>query len=98
MGRIPEIPGPILWGILSTPIILALIVERFWGQRRRRALWVILIAAASINVSVASTAYFRQLNVPLIVWSTMTVLGVIIVFAVAEKYLASEASGRKSSR
>jgi len=37
-GRIQEIPGPILWGILSTPAIVALIFERFWEYRGRRSL------------------------------------------------------------
>jgi hypothetical protein len=98
MGRIPEIPGPLLWGIFSTPGILALILERFWGHRRRWALWVILTVTASVNVSVASIAYFRQWNPPLIVWSTVTTLWVVAIFIVAEKYLAWESSGRKSSR
>src|SRR5581483_7551583 len=74
MGRIPEIPGPLLWGILSTPGILALILERFWKHRRRRELWLILIVAAAINTSAMLVAYFRQWNPPLIVWSTMTTL------------------------
>lgn len=98
MGRIPKIPGPLLWGILSTPGILALIMERFWGHRRRRALWVILIVAASINVSAMFAAYFWQWNPPVIVWSTMTALWVVVVFVVAEKLLAWEPSDRKSSR
>jgi hypothetical protein len=88
MGRIPEIPGPLLSGIFSTPAILALILERFWGHRGRRALWVVLIVTASVNVSATSIAYFRHWNPPLIVSSTMTTLWVVVVFIVAEKYLA----------
>jgi hypothetical protein len=56
-GRIREIPGPILWGILSTPGIVALILERFWEHRRRRALWGILIIVALANISATLTAY-----------------------------------------
>lgn len=52
MGRIPKIPGPILWGVLSTPGIIALILERFWEHRRRLSLWVISGVVALINVSV----------------------------------------------
>ena len=39
-GRIREIPGPVLWGIISTPGIAALILERYWrfrGWRIHRA-------------------------------------------------------------
>ena len=97
MGRIPQIPGPLLWGILSTPGILGLILERFWADRRRRALWVILIVAASINVSAMFAAYFWHWNPPVIVWSTMTGLWVVVVFVVVEKFLAWEGGNRKSS-
>jgi CHASE2 domain-containing sensor protein len=96
MGRIPKIPGPLLWGILSTPGIVALILERFWEHRRRRALWVILAVAASINVSTMLAAYSYRWNPPVIVWSTMTALWVVVVFVVAERSLAREHTGRKS--
>ena len=96
-GSVPDIPGPILWGILSTPGIVALILERFWEHRRRRALWVISIVAASINVSAIFTAYFLRWNPPVIVWSTMTGLWVVVVFVVAEKFVARDRSGRKGS-
>jgi len=95
-GNVPNIPGPILWGILSTPCIVALILERFWKHRHRRALWAILIAAASINISAMVAAYRWQWNPPVIVWSTMTVLWVIVVFVAAEKFLSWQGSDRKS--
>jgi hypothetical protein len=97
MGRTPEIPGPLLWGIFSTPAILALILDRFWEHRRRYALWVILIVTAAVNVSVVSIAYFRQWNPPLIVWSTMTTLWVVVIFIVAGKLLVRERGGRRNS-
>jgi hypothetical protein len=95
MGRIPSIPGSLLWGILSTPTIIALILERFWRDRRRLALWAILIAVASINISAMFAAYFWQWNPPILVWSTTTGLWVVAVFVVAEKVLAWERSERK---
>ena len=88
MGRIPNIPGPLLWGILSTPGIVALILERFWKHRHRFALWVISSTAALINVSAMVVAYSRQWNPPVILWSTMTALWVVVVFVVAEKFLS----------
>jgi hypothetical protein len=66
MGRIRQIPGALLWGILSTFGVTALILERFWKDRRRLVLWVILIAVASINVSAIFVAYSRQWNPPLV--------------------------------
>lgn len=93
MGRIPNIPGPILWGILSTPGIVALIMERFWRYRHRRSLWLICIVAAAINVLAMFTAYFLQWNPPVIVWSVMTVLGVIVVFVVTEKFVIRDSGG-----
>jgi hypothetical protein len=98
MGRIPNIPGPVLWGFLSTVGIVALMLERFWKHRRRWVLWIILISAASINVSATLAAYWWQWNPPVVVWSTMTVLWVIIVFVVTAKLLGWEGSDRKSSR
>ena len=86
-GEVPDIPGPILWGILSTPGIAALVLERFWEHRRRRALWVISTAAALINISAMVVAYSFQWNPPVIVWSVITVLWVIFVFIAAEKFV-----------
>ena len=91
-GRVQEIPGPILWGILSTPVIVALIFERFWQFRRRLLLWVISIIAASINVLAMFVAYSFQWNPPAIVWSGMTVLWVIVVFIVAQKFVTRNRS------
>jgi hypothetical protein len=96
MGRIPKFSGPLLWGILSTPGIVALILERFWKHRRRRALWAILIAATSINISAVVAAYRWQWNPPVILWSTMTVLWMMVVFVVAEKFLSWQGSDRKT--
>ncbi|SRR6266566_1989219 len=92
-GRIQEIPGPILWGILSTPGIVALILERFWEYRRRRSLWVLLIVAASINVSAVFVAHYFRWNPPVIVWSTMTGLWIMAIFIVAQKFVARNHSG-----
>jgi hypothetical protein len=96
-GSVPNIPGQILWGILSTPVIVALILERFWEQRRRRSLWVIIIVSASINISAMFTAYSWQWNPPVLVWSTMTALWLVVVFTVTEKFIGRNRRGRKSS-
>jgi peptidoglycan/LPS O-acetylase OafA/YrhL len=92
-GEAPDIPGPILWGILSTPGIVALILERFWRYRHRRSLWVICIVAAAINVSAMFIAYSLRWNPPVIVWSVMTVLWVIFVFVVTEKFVIRDPGG-----
>jgi hypothetical protein len=89
-GTIQQIPGPILWGILSTPCIVALIFERFWQFRRRLLLWVISIIAGSINVLAMFVAYFFRWNPPVLVWSGMTVLWVIAVFVVAQKVVTRD--------
>ena len=86
MGRIPEIPGPILWGMISTPGIVALILEQFWVYRRQRWPWVISFVAASVNVSVMTVAYWRRWNPPVIVWSTITVLWVTFLLVVGNKF------------
>lgn len=98
MGRIPQIPGALLWGVLSTFGITALILEQFWKHRRRRLLWVILIVVASINVSAVFAAYSWHWNPPIVVWSTITGLSVVLVFVVADKLLAWNRSDRKSPR
>jgi hypothetical protein len=92
-GRIREIPGPILWGIISTPGIVALIFERFWQYRCRRSLWMITGLAASMNVVAMVTAYYLEWNPPVILWSAATVLWVIVVFAVAQKAVARNGNG-----
>jgi hypothetical protein len=86
-GRIQQIPGPILWGILSTPVIVALIFERFWEHRRRRSLWVVSIVVVLINVSEIFITYSFQWNPPVIVWGGLTVLWVIGAFIVAKKLI-----------
>src|SRR5947209_2937456 len=93
IGTIPTIPKPILWGILSTPGIVALIFEQFWHHRRRRALWVISGAAASINASVMFIAYSSQWDLPVIVWSVATVLYVVVVFMVTKRFLVRNRNG-----
>ena len=97
MGRIPEIPGPLLWGILSTPGIVALILERFWEYRRRPALWVILIIAASTNVSAIYIAHSVGWNPPITVWGLVTGLCLTVVFIVAKKFLVQDGGGRNNS-
>ena len=84
-GRIQEIPRPILWGIFSTPVIVALVFERLWEYRHRRSLWVVSIVVASINVLAIFVAYSLRWDPPLIVWSTMTGIWIIAVFIVAQK-------------
>jgi hypothetical protein len=93
MGRIPDIPGAILWGVLSTPGIVALILEHFWKHRRRRALWVILLVVASINIAAACIAYSWHWNPPVIVWSTMTGLLLVAVFVVTKKLVGPKKIG-----
>jgi len=94
MGTIPDIPGPILWGILSTLGIVALILERFWKHRRRPALWFILLSSASINGAAMVAAYSWQWDPPVIVWSTTTGFWVVVVFVVAERILSRERRDR----
>jgi len=92
-GKIPYIPKPILWGIFSTPVIVALIFERFWEYRRQRSLWVVSIVAASLNVLAVFVAYSLRWNPPVIVWSTITGLWIIGVFIVAQKVVTRNRSG-----
>jgi Na+/melibiose symporter-like transporter len=93
MGTIPDIPGPILWGILSIPAVIALIMERFWQYRHRRSLWVICLVTATINALAMFIAYSFRWNPPVIVWSALTVLWVLFVFGAAEKFVVRN-SGR----
>ena len=92
LGKIPDISGPILWGLLSTPVIIALILERFWEHRRRRSLWLVLMAAASINVSAMFVAYRLRWNPPVIVWSATTGAWMVAVFVAAQKFVARDRS------
>jgi hypothetical protein len=98
MGRIPNIPGSLLWGILSTPSIAALILERFWKYRRRPALWGIVTAAVLINVSAMFVAYSRQWNPPVLAWSIPTGLWMVAVFVIAQKILAGGNTGKTGVR
>lgn len=87
LGRIPEIPAPILWGIISTPGIVALIMERYWEYRHRGSLWAVSIIAAFLNVSGMVIAYSFRWNPPVLVWFAITFLYVILLFVVAEKFV-----------
>jgi Na+/melibiose symporter-like transporter len=87
MGTIPDIPGPILWGILSTPAIVALVLEQFWEHRRRRSLWVVCAVAALINVAGMFVAYSFRWEPPVGVWSVITVTWVTFVLVGARKFV-----------
>jgi len=43
-------------------------------------------------------AYSRQWNPPIVVWSTITGLSVVLIFVVADKLLAWNHDDRKSPR
>jgi hypothetical protein len=91
-GTIQQIPGPILWGILSTPGIVGLVLEGFWKYRRRPALWIILAVMAAINISVVTIAYFRGWNPPVLVWSMVTGACMVPIFALTSKLLGAGGS------
>ncbi len=93
-GEIRDIPGPILWGILSDAGIAALILERYWRYRRRWSLWLLLLAAASINSSVVFVAYYLGWHVPVLVWSTLTGLCVVVLFVVADRVVGGKHKGQ----
>lgn len=86
-GRIEPIPGPILWGLLSTPVIFALILERYWKYRRRRSLWIISGAAGLANIAAMLVAFSLGWSPPVLVWSAATVFYLMGAFFVAEKIL-----------
>lgn len=86
-GRIEPIPGPILWGLLSTPVIFALILERYWKYRRRRSLWIISGAAGLANIAAMLIAFSLGWSPPVLVWSAATVFYLMGAFFVAEKIL-----------
>jgi peptidoglycan/LPS O-acetylase OafA/YrhL len=89
---IRDIPGPILWGILSTPGIVALLLEGFWRYRRRPALWIILGVIAAINISAVTIAYLRGWNPPVLVWSMVTGACMIPICVLTSKLLGTEGS------
>jgi peptidoglycan/LPS O-acetylase OafA/YrhL len=91
-GTIRDIPGPILWGILSTPGIVGLVLEGFWKYRRRPALWIILAVIAAINISVVTIAYFRGWSPPVLVWSMLTGACMVPIFVLTSKLLGAEGS------
>jgi|SRR5271168_2441719 len=95
-GAMPDIPGPILWGVVSTPVIVALMMERFWPYRRQPLLWASCLVAAAVNATATFVAYSFRWSPPVIVWSVLSVLWVIFVYAVTEKVLVrhSGAGGR----
>lgn len=86
-GKFQTVPGPILWGILSTPGIAALILEHFWKYRHRAVLWVILFVVVAMNLLAVFITYSRGLDPPVLLWSTITGLWVVVIFIVAEKLL-----------
>jgi hypothetical protein len=93
LGRIPDISGPILWSVLSTPVIVALLVAQFWVHRRRLWLWVLSFVAGSVNVVAMFVAHRFGWNPPVIVWSATTGFWVMVVFFVAGKFANEDRSG-----
>lgn len=93
LGRIPDISGPMLWGLLSSPIIAALVLERFWKYRHRLWFWLISCAAVSINLSITFIAHYFRWNPPVIVWSAITVLWVTFVLIAAGRFVTHNHGG-----
>jgi len=91
-GTIRDIPGPILWGIISTPGIVGLVLEGFWKYRRRPALWIILAVIATINISLVTVAYFRGWSPPVLVWSMLTGACMVPIFVFTSKVLGAKGS------
>lgn len=89
-GSVRPIPGAVLWGLLSTPVIVALIFERFWSQRRRARLWFVALVAGAINIAVIAASYYRGWRAPILVWSTMTALLFGLAMTVIKKVLQNE--------
>lgn len=92
-GTIPKIGGPILWGILTTPGIVALLLDQFWESRRRPLLWIILAVAATLNLLGIFIANAFRWNPPVILWSIITVPWFTIVIIVAGKLIHPKPSG-----
>ena len=92
-GRIPDFPGHVFWGILSTPLIVALLFEQFWAFRRRRSLWVISLTAAAVNGVAIYVVYVFGWDPPAIVWSAITVLWLTLALLVAGKFVVRNRSG-----
>ena len=84
-GEIPDIPGPILWGLLSTPGIVAIIFNQYWKYRHSHSLWAVASIAALLNVAAVVVAYRLHWKPPVLVWSSITALCLILVFAIANK-------------
>jgi hypothetical protein len=85
LGRIPEIPGPILWGVLSTPAIIGLILERFWEYRYCRSLWLTVIATAVANGSTIFIAYSFNWKPPVLVWAALTLIFLTAGLVISKK-------------
>ena len=86
-GRAREIPGPILWGIFSTPTIVGLLFERYWQSRKRVTLWIVSAFAAGINVAVMFAAYIHQWELSIGVLFLGTAAWIIIVFFAAGLFM-----------
>jgi hypothetical protein len=86
-GRIPQIGGPILWGLITTPGMVALLLDQFWEFRRRPLLWVILAVAATLNLVGIFIARAFRWNPPVIMWSIITVPWFTFVIIVAGKLI-----------
>jgi phosphatidylserine synthase len=89
-GKIQTLPGPVLWGILSTPGIAALILERYWKYRRQRWLWFLSCAAALINIGAILVALALRWSPPVLLWSVATVVYVMLAFRVADSIVVRE--------
>jgi hypothetical protein len=93
LGRTPVPSVGTLWGIFSTPIVAALLLEGYWRYRRRPMLWVILAAVAAVNVSVVLVARREGWNPPVLAWSLATGFLMIPLFVITAKLLGGGPAG-----
>ena len=87
-GRIQEIAGPVLWGIISTSGIVALLFNQFWAFRRRPLLWAITAVVALLNGTSLILADSVRWNPRVVVWGAITLIWVYIGFFAGEKLFA----------
>lgn len=88
-GKIPDIPGVILWAAISTPVLLALIFERFWEFRKRWSFWILATVTLCGNFGLILIGEKSPLQPPLLVWTLLSMIWIFIIFRVGQGLFTS---------
>lgn len=94
-GRIPSIPPAILWAALSSPVLVALVLEHFWRFRRDWRLWALVSMTLLGNLVLVLIAQGAHLQPSLAVWTLLAMAWLSTMLFLGHKFVSRDTGPNK---